>query len=333
MIDHLNSVVGSRFKPDAKASTKNISGRLSDGASVKVLKLVIDYKACEWLNDPKMAQFLRPSTLFGTEKFNGYLIAAKQAIRGTTKGNATNGSRSGWQDSLDSLCVSSQKPISDYSHTLAMTVNNQISTMYVVHWPSWLNRFKTEDIQGHFLAEITLLLAKNEVSEQQLQAAISVAPGRKFYPYPAPFDWLEMCKEQVSTGLPSVDEVYKELEQYWMVRRDPDLLKNHKWNHDVSLWIMQTVKDDFYQKNLGPSDLKLRIRRELSLWEKHVEEGGKVTPHVKQLPRPALKIPTIAEQLGLNANVPAAMQARIDAMKQNKCAYQAPIEKIISKRK
>jgi hypothetical protein len=35
---------------------------------------VIDKKCQEWLGDPKMQQYLRPETLFGT-KFEGYLNA------------------------------------------------------------------------------------------------------------------------------------------------------------------------------------------------------------------------------------------------------------------
>ena len=103
VIDHLNSVTGSKFKPSAKASTKNISGRLSDGASVQDLKLVIDYKASEWLNDSKMCQFLRPSTLFGPEKFNGYLIAAKNAMKGTSNGTTSTNYQPSWQDSHATL--------------------------------------------------------------------------------------------------------------------------------------------------------------------------------------------------------------------------------------
>ena len=42
------------------------------------LKLVIDYKTCQWGRDEKMREYLRPQTLFGVEKFDSYLAAAQE---------------------------------------------------------------------------------------------------------------------------------------------------------------------------------------------------------------------------------------------------------------
>jgi uncharacterized phage protein (TIGR02220 family) len=79
VIEHFNSVTGQKLKTGTKSHSENISGRLSDGYSVDDLKLVIDFKNGEWAKDPKMAQYIRPATLFQTGKFGGYLAAAKTA--------------------------------------------------------------------------------------------------------------------------------------------------------------------------------------------------------------------------------------------------------------
>lgn len=79
VIEHFNSVTGQKLKAGTKSHSENISGRLSDGYSVDDLKVVIDFKNGEWSKDPKMAQYIRPATLFQTGKFGGYLAAAKTA--------------------------------------------------------------------------------------------------------------------------------------------------------------------------------------------------------------------------------------------------------------
>jgi uncharacterized phage protein (TIGR02220 family) len=72
VIDHLNAVTGSKYTSKSKATTSLIRARLNEGRSLDDFKVVIDKKAGDWLEDPKMAQYLRPQTLFGT-KFDGYL--------------------------------------------------------------------------------------------------------------------------------------------------------------------------------------------------------------------------------------------------------------------
>lgn len=79
VINHFNLITGQKLKASAKSHSENISARLSEGHSVEDLKLVIDSKYKEWVNDSKMAQYIRPSTLFQVGKFNGYLQQAKTA--------------------------------------------------------------------------------------------------------------------------------------------------------------------------------------------------------------------------------------------------------------
>jgi uncharacterized phage protein (TIGR02220 family) len=72
IVEYLNQKTGSKFKHTSKATQRHINGRLSEGFSLDDFKIVIDKKVIEWKDNPKMSQYLRPETLFGT-KFEGYL--------------------------------------------------------------------------------------------------------------------------------------------------------------------------------------------------------------------------------------------------------------------
>ena len=82
ILDYLNRKCGSSYP----ASAENISliqRWLLSGYGLQDFQSVIDKKAAEWLDDPKMVQWLRPKTLFGN-KFEEYLQApsAKQKSMG-----------------------------------------------------------------------------------------------------------------------------------------------------------------------------------------------------------------------------------------------------------
>lgn len=74
-LKHLNLITGSRYQP-AKSSLQNIRARLRDGHTLEELQLVIEYKQVHWGDSPKMAEYLRPATLFQPDKFEGYLLSA-----------------------------------------------------------------------------------------------------------------------------------------------------------------------------------------------------------------------------------------------------------------
>lgn len=82
VLTHLNLVSGSRFQK-SKTSLENIRARLREGYSVNDLKLVIDLKHEHWNGNDQQYQYMRPETLFGPKKFEGYLSSA---IRWDKKG-------------------------------------------------------------------------------------------------------------------------------------------------------------------------------------------------------------------------------------------------------
>lgn len=72
IIDYLNSKAGVHYKHNANATKRVIDARLKEGYTPADFKAVIDKKVAEWINNPEMSKYLRPTTLFGP-KFESYL--------------------------------------------------------------------------------------------------------------------------------------------------------------------------------------------------------------------------------------------------------------------
>ena len=72
ILEHLNLKAGRSYRP-VPSNIKLIQARLSEGNKPQDLIAVINRKCAEWLDDPKFAQYLRPSTLFNATKFNDYV--------------------------------------------------------------------------------------------------------------------------------------------------------------------------------------------------------------------------------------------------------------------
>jgi uncharacterized phage protein (TIGR02220 family) len=72
VIDYLNLKTGRKFSSKTKATMRIIYARINEGHHFADFQRVIDAKVKQWWSDPKMADYLRPETLFGT-KFDSYL--------------------------------------------------------------------------------------------------------------------------------------------------------------------------------------------------------------------------------------------------------------------
>lgn len=72
IIDYLNTKANKNYKATTNQTKRLINGRLAQGYKLDDFKRVIDLKVKTWLNDPKMNQFLRPSTLFNETNFEAY---------------------------------------------------------------------------------------------------------------------------------------------------------------------------------------------------------------------------------------------------------------------
>lgn len=72
VVGYLNEKTGSKYRSSTQATQRLIKARFNEGFDLQDFKQVIDNKTNDWLNDKKMAEYLRPQTLFGT-KFESYL--------------------------------------------------------------------------------------------------------------------------------------------------------------------------------------------------------------------------------------------------------------------
>jgi uncharacterized phage protein (TIGR02220 family) len=72
LLDHLNSRTGSKFRP-VETHLELLEQRLNEiGVNEEGIRAMIDRQVALWGSDPKMSEFLRPQTLFGKTKFQGY---------------------------------------------------------------------------------------------------------------------------------------------------------------------------------------------------------------------------------------------------------------------
>lgn len=84
IIDYLNEVCGTHYKPNTPETVRLIRARLKEGFSVEDFNRVIDTMYAKWGSNGDMARYLRPQTLFGT-KFESYLnMAAVQTTAQST---------------------------------------------------------------------------------------------------------------------------------------------------------------------------------------------------------------------------------------------------------
>ena len=79
IVDYLNQRCGTSYRHTTRKTRDLIRARWKEGFKLDDFYIVIDKKAAEWQNDPKMSKYLRPETLFGP-KFEGYL---NQPVRRT----------------------------------------------------------------------------------------------------------------------------------------------------------------------------------------------------------------------------------------------------------
>ena len=76
-ISRLNELAGTSYQPQTNATRNHINARLREGFTDADLIVVVEDRCARWREDPKMREYLRPSTLFNSEKFEGYLEAAR----------------------------------------------------------------------------------------------------------------------------------------------------------------------------------------------------------------------------------------------------------------
>lgn len=78
VINYLNQKTNRNYRINNKSTRRFINARLKDGYKLEDLKKVIDFKVQQWLHNPKMKTFLRPSTLFSPTNFENYVVESQE---------------------------------------------------------------------------------------------------------------------------------------------------------------------------------------------------------------------------------------------------------------
>lgn len=81
VIQYLNKKTNRNYRIDNQSTQRLINARLKEGYKLEDFIEVINVKVKQWLHDPKMKTFLRPSTLFSPTNFENYLIESKENRR------------------------------------------------------------------------------------------------------------------------------------------------------------------------------------------------------------------------------------------------------------
>lgn len=89
LVEYLNKKAKRSFSFKTKATQQHLAARLKDGYTPEQIKVVIDDRVERWANDPHMAEYLRPNTLFAG-KFESYLQAAQAAPQHANTDDALN---------------------------------------------------------------------------------------------------------------------------------------------------------------------------------------------------------------------------------------------------
>lgn len=81
IVHALNDAAGTRYRASSAKTRSLIHARWAEGYRLPDFLAVIDTMATEWKGDPKMAKYLRPSTLF-SPKFEDYVNRSPKARKG-----------------------------------------------------------------------------------------------------------------------------------------------------------------------------------------------------------------------------------------------------------
>lgn len=79
VIDYLNTIAGTKYQKTPK-NRSYINARITEGHTPEDCRRVIDGRWATW-KGTSMQEYMRPCTLFNSEKFEGYLAAAKTNVK------------------------------------------------------------------------------------------------------------------------------------------------------------------------------------------------------------------------------------------------------------
>ncbi len=104
IIDYLNQKTNRKYRASSLKAKRHINARIQEGYCIDDFKSVIDKKVAQWLHDPKMNDYLRPQTLFGTN-FDDYL-------------NSNNSNFKSLEEIIDNFILYLGNPYSEYKEKI-----------------------------------------------------------------------------------------------------------------------------------------------------------------------------------------------------------------------
>ena len=79
IIDYLNTIAGTKYQKTPK-NRSYINARIAEDHTAEECRRVIDSRWAAW-RGTSMQEYMRPCTLFNSEKFEGYLSAAQSGVK------------------------------------------------------------------------------------------------------------------------------------------------------------------------------------------------------------------------------------------------------------
>ena len=146
IIEYLNNKAQRHFDYHNKAHAKFIIARHQEGATIQLMKDVIDYKVWDWktkhekngtIPSNDMSEYLRPSTLFNATKFANYVEAT---IRNKMQIEARKTNKSKYEKQQMNAQAKEEK-IREESWS---EVNKEINELKKKHGKSWFLHYNKE---------------------------------------------------------------------------------------------------------------------------------------------------------------------------------------------
>ncbi|MDP9704114.1 UNVERIFIED_ORG: hypothetical protein J2W64_001300 [Rahnella aquatilis] len=123
---------------------------------------------------------------------------------------------------------------------------------------------------------------------EQVQAGMRVARQQETDFWPSCGKFIGWCKSGAAqaAGLPSVDEVMAEFNQYCARRGDYSTPAAYPWSAPIMYWIVTDVRRLMFQNNLTEGEVRKSVQRQLIIWAKRLAKGEQVPAPVVMLSAP-----------------------------------------------
>lgn len=132
----------------------------------------------------------------------------------------------------------------------------------------------------------------------QVKAGMRIARQQETDFWPSCGKFIGWCKSAAaqSAGLPSVDEVMAEFNQYCARRGDYASPADYPWSTPVMYWVVTDVRRLMFQNNSTEGEVRKSVQRHLTIWAKRLAKGEQIPAPVVMISAPRVPVgPTPAQ--------------------------------------